>query len=546
MIIGLFCIIFISSFNKAFAQDTLEVMYYNVLNYPGSTPERVDYFRTINQYVKADIIVVNEVRSASGCDILLQDGLNVYGSDHFQRATFTDGEDSDNMIFYNTDKLVLYSQDTIETVLRLINEYVLYYKTDTYSPIDDTTFLRFYTAHLKASTGSTNEEKRLAEVLEFKNHINGIPNARNIFFGGDFNFYESDEPAYQSLINDGIYPLNDPLPAGDWHDNENYAMIHTQSPRKVQFGGGAYGGIDDRFDFILYSNDVVDGTNGLSYIPNSCHALGNDGNHFNISLLDSPINSSIPDSVAQAIYYMADHLPVLCKIEVQIPETHQDKYLDLKVYLEGPYNGIDMNIAPATIFPENQPFDQSPWNYNGSESSTEYLQNNITDWVLVELRETAGGINMATNATKIWEQACLLLNDGTIISAIDYNLPKIEVTIINDIYAIVSHRNHLDIISANPLPLTDSIYSYDFSISGDQILGFTNGYKELSTNLWGMISGDANADGSINQMDKTIWINQVGNDGYLPADFKMDTHIDNSDKNEYWFLNQSYFSTIPE
>lgn len=546
LIIGFLCSLYVYSSNKTFAQDTLEVMYYNVLNYPGSTPARVDYFRTINQYIKADIIVVNEVITEAGAEMLLQSGLNVYGSNNFSRAAFTNGTDTDNMLFYNSNKLVLYSQDTIETALRLINEYVLFYKTDTYSPSNDTTFMSFYTAHLKSSTGVANEQKRLAEVLEFKDHIDGIPNARNIFFGGDFNFYDSDEPAYQSLINDGIYPLSDPLPAGNWHDNESYAIIHTQSPRKLQFGGGAYGGIDDRFDFILYSNDVVDGTNGLSYVPNSCYALGNDGNHFDISLLAEPINTSIPDSVAQAIYYMADHLPVLCKIEVQIPETHQDKYLNLKVYLEGAFNGTDMNIAPAIIFPENQPFDQFPWNYSGSESSTEYLQNNITDWVLVELRETAEGINMATNTTKIWEQACLLLNDGTIISAIDYNLPKIEVDINDEIYTIISHRNHLDIISTNPLTLTDSIYSYDFSISGDQVLGSTNSYKELSTNLWGMISGDANSDGAINQFDKSIWIDQVGTNGYLPSDFNMDTQIDNADKNEFWLINQNYFSTIPD
>lgn len=546
LIIGLFCSLCLSLFNKTFAQDTLEVMYYNVLNYPGSTPERVDYFRTINQYIKADIIVVNEVLSESGATMLLQDGLNVYGSNFFQRAAFTDGPDTDNMLYYNSNKLVLYSQNTIETELRLINEYILYYKTDTYSPIDDTTFFRFYTAHLKASEGSTNEQKRLAEVLEFKDHINGIPNARNIFFGGDFNFYESAEPAYQSLINDGIYPLNDPLPAGDWHDDGNYAMIHTQSPRKVQFGGGASGGMDDRFDFILYSDDVVDGTNGVTYIPNSCYAFGNDGNHFDISLLSPPVNTSLPDSIMQALYYMADHLPVLCKIEVQLPATHQDKYLDLKVYLEGAFNGSDMNSTSATILPKNQPFNQAPWYYYGTETNTGYLQDNITDWVLVELRETSQDVNQAASTTKIWEQACLLLNDGSIINAIDFNLPKIDVDIYADVYAIISHRNHLDIISADPLILADSIYPYNYSYSEEQVLGSTIGYKQLSPGLWGMVAGDANGDRFINQLDKSIWINQVGNDGYLPSDFNLDSRINNSDKNGYWFINQGYFSPIPE
>lgn len=546
LILGLFCLINIGSFNRTYAQDTLEVMYYNVLNYPGSTPERVDYFRTINQYVKADIIVVNEVLSESGASTLLQDGLNVYGSNHYERAIFTDGPDTDNMLYYNSNKLVLYSQGTIETELRLINEYILYYKTDAYSPGDDTTFFRFFTAHLKASTGSTNEQKRLAEVLEFKDHINGIPNAQNIFFGGDFNLYDSSEPAYQSLINDGIYPLNDPLPAGNWHINEDYAAIHTQSPRTAQFGGGATGGMDDRFDFILYSNDVLDGSNGVTFVPNSCYAMGNDGNHFDGSLLNPPSNGVVPDSIAQAIYYMADHLPVLCKIEVQLPEAPQNKYLDLKVYLEGAYNGTNMNIASTSIFPENQPFNQSPWNYNGNESSSGYIPNNITDWVLVELRETSGNANLAIPETKIWEQACLLLNDGTIINAVDFDLPKIDFSINENVYAIIRHRNHLDIISENPLVLADSLYIYNFAAAEDQVFGATIGYKELSPNVWGMVSGDANGDWIIDQLDKDMWINQVGNSGYLPADFNMNTQIDNSDKTEYWFINQGYTSPIPE
>ena len=168
LILGLVCIICLSPGKRTTAQDTLEVMYYNILNYPGSTPGRVDYFKTINQYIKADIILVNELISESGADLLLEDGLNVYGITHFQRANFTDGEDTDNMLFYDSNKLVLHSQDTIETALRCINEYVLYYQTENYSPISDTTFMYFYSAHLKASTGTTNQQKRLAEVLKFK------------------------------------------------------------------------------------------------------------------------------------------------------------------------------------------------------------------------------------------------------------------------------------------------------------------------------------------------------------------------------------------
>ncbi len=228
--------------------DTATIMYYNVLNYPGSTGSRVQYFRQINQYVKPDLILITELISGNGAQTLLQDGLNVFGETKYEKAAFIDGPDTDNMLFYNSDKFTLYSQDTIGTLPRRMNEYVLYYNLQ--QPAEDTVFFYFYVAHLKASTGY--ESERLDEVLKFKDYVNAKPNIENMIFGGDLNFYNaSSEPAYWSLINDGLYPLNDVLPAGDWHDDAAFASIHTQSPRTAQFGGGATGGMDDRFDFML-------------------------------------------------------------------------------------------------------------------------------------------------------------------------------------------------------------------------------------------------------------------------------------------------------
>ncbi len=317
------------------AQDTLRVMYYNILNYPGSTPERVSYFKTVNLYIQPDLLLVNELISDDGANILLEDGLNVYGNYSYKKADFTDGPDSDNMLFYDSTKVTLYSQDVVTTELRHINEYVLYKNEIT----DDTIFFYMYSAHLKSSTGNVNQQKRLAEVREFKSWIDNKPVIENIFFGGDFNFYNASEPAYDTLINYGVHLLNDPLIAGDWHDNSLYASIHSQSTRTIQFGGGARGGLDDRFDFILYSDDVENGTNGVNFISNSCKSIGNDGNHFNIAIIDPPTNTSVPDSVLQALYYMSDHLPVICDLETNLG-THMQKSFR---------SNIEINLFPNPV-----------------------------------------------------------------------------------------------------------------------------------------------------------------------------------------------------
>ncbi|MEZ5195957.1 MAG: hypothetical protein R2764_06040 [Bacteroidales bacterium] len=73
-------------------------MYYNTLNYPtGGDPNREDHFRVVNQYLQADVILINELTSESGAFTLLNDALNVYGTTHYQKAAYTDGPDTDNM-----------------------------------------------------------------------------------------------------------------------------------------------------------------------------------------------------------------------------------------------------------------------------------------------------------------------------------------------------------------------------------------------------------------------------------------------------------------
>jgi PKD repeat protein/endonuclease/exonuclease/phosphatase family metal-dependent hydrolase len=324
-----------------FAQtDNLKVMYYNILDYPNNDPGREVYFRTINQYVQADVIAVTELKSSTGATTLLNQALNVYGTTYYQKAVYYTGTYSENLLYYNSEKLALYSQDVIYTSLRDINEYVLYYKSADLGTTGDTIFFYFYIAHLKASQGY--EQDRLAEVNQFLAHLNSLPNTENVFFGGDFNLYTSTEPAYQALINNTPYSLNDPLPAGNWHASGTYSLIHTQSTRTADFGGGSTGGMDDRFDFILFTDDVLAGTNKVQYVTNSCKAFGNDGNHFNKALIDPPVNPNVPDSVIQALYYMSDHLPVICDLTVTATvDTTQANLVITEIYYNPPEIGTD-------------------------------------------------------------------------------------------------------------------------------------------------------------------------------------------------------------
>ena len=106
--------------------------------------------------------------------------------------------------------------------------------------------------------------------------------------------------------NDGQFIDPYSLP-GTWNQSA-YAQYHSQSTRVRSFGGGATGGMDDRFDFILNST-AMNQEGRIKFIPNSLKPFGNDGNHYNDSINQRP-NTAVPDSIADALAYASDHLPV--------------------------------------------------------------------------------------------------------------------------------------------------------------------------------------------------------------------------------------------
>ena len=125
--------------------------------------------------------------------------------------------------------------------------------------------------------------------------------------------YGPHEPSYKLLTDSMTIDMDDPI--GSWIRNESsHLKKYTQSTRSTQLSdGGASGGLDDRFDFILFSDHFTKKDPDLKYIEGSYKVIGNDGNHFNTSIVDGA-NSVVPDSIAEAIYKASDHYPVIAQI----------------------------------------------------------------------------------------------------------------------------------------------------------------------------------------------------------------------------------------
>jgi len=222
--------------------------------------------------------------------------------------------------------------------------------------------------------------------------------------------------------------------------------------------------------------------------------------------------------------------------------------LDIKAFLEGPYNGVDMytNLNSLNDFPLLQPFNIFPWYYTGTESISAVPNTDIVDWILVELRETTGGASTATFTTMIAQQAAFLLNDGSVVGLDGTSMLSFDLVINENLFVVIWHRNHLGVLSANPLVSNNGIYSYDFTSAAGQAYGAQLGHKDIGNGVFGMIGGDGLPDGQIGNSDKIdVWITQAGQAGYLAGDYNLDAQVNSQDKVDVWGVNSGTGTQVP-
>ena len=304
-------------------------MHYNLLNYGVTTGgcnnttnnvnDKNQYLHTILSHVNPHILSVNEINcSVQTYDILLTGCLDAYMPGKFERIDKTCNATNplSNMVYYRADLLEFYKQDAIQTNVRDINVVRFFYKSPDLAVTHDTTFITLMVAHLKAGTGSDDAQERAHETNDAMQYLSQHPNLPNRIFLGDLNIYESNEQAFENLTeySNAALRFYDPInEIGDWHNSSSYSHIHTQSTHMSMncFIGG---GMDDRFDFILIDKSVRDNTSKVGYMPDSYTTVGQDGQHFNKTLIESPANGSAPSNVLDALYNMSDHLPLYCDL----------------------------------------------------------------------------------------------------------------------------------------------------------------------------------------------------------------------------------------
>ncbi|MDD4395489.1 MAG: T9SS type A sorting domain-containing protein [Bacteroidales bacterium] len=341
--------------------DTIKHMQYNLLYYTtngvdacNESTNNLDAkdanLKTIIKYVMPDVLTVNEIgKETSYADRILNNVLNTDGVNYYAYCPVVSNTNSyitiGNRLFYDTRKLALKSSFYVSTSVTYFNAYRMYYRSAELER-GDTAFITFIICHLKAGSYDDNVAARYTQVQALMNRLGSIGIADNYVLSGDMNLYRASEDAYQHLIHhsNSLIRFYDPIDQeGEWGSNYNYRHLHTQSTHNDNAECFSSGGLDDRFDIILVSNYIKNNLQKVKSLDNTYQALGQDGNHYNSSLLE-PNNTAVPANIATALYNMSDHLPVILQYQIDatagITETD---YLTSAIQVANPV-GEQLNV----------------------------------------------------------------------------------------------------------------------------------------------------------------------------------------------------------
>jgi uncharacterized repeat protein (TIGR01451 family) len=358
--------------------------------------------------------------------------------------------------------------------------------------------------------------------------------------------------------------------------NATGVEIRNYLPEGVQLVGGlTYKGVQNGSE-ISWS--------GFTFVVNTCLDI-----EFQVEVLDAvttndKLNAAEviisdqldPDSspgngnedVAEDDYNEVEvtHFVALPAVQAEVPDM-KEVSLNTALYLEGAFNSFtgELNTTlnklgylpgqkAASFFaastPAGQPYSSAPWNYNGSEGmiynseadfSIPYPED-VVDWILVDIRSGK------TSETSVTTRAALILKDGTV------SMPEDAAQLILDAnktyYLVVQHRNHLPIMSPDPLSIEEDKLSFDFRKNESYTGLLGSGQKDVN-GLYCVFAAngdqfkEAISEFDINIRDMDMWFESNGlNSAYMNADFDMNGDVNVNDQ-IMWLLNNGVFSDVP-
>lgn len=321
----LLAVLLILSTSLFYAQDTIRIMTYNLLNYEyypsycndniNIIDEKKNYINTIIDYTLPDIVGFVEVYNDLAVKYSLLGVMNRNGRDFYDFTPFNTPNSLSGIVYYNKNKFELFA--SIEVNVDGLRDLKIYsFKLKETTP---EIHVHIVLGHL--ATSQSGEQDRALQIAALYDKLEQQGHNNNYIIMGDLNVYHEDEAMFDDILRHSNQELRfyDPV---EMMDNEG-AMIdlgsyenrfyHTQSTSAYNNPNHnecfATGGLDDRFDMILVDDDIMSGEGKILYIENSYTTPGQDGYHYNTYLTDGA-NNSAPANVIEALQKNSDHLPV--------------------------------------------------------------------------------------------------------------------------------------------------------------------------------------------------------------------------------------------
>ena len=260
-------IIFLLLAFNAFGQEQIRIMSYNILNYPNipgndsimvaDTTARNPYYRTIFSSVNPDIALLQEIERKIDGTAFLTNVMNSYGETYEMGWDGTAGDD--NPIYFKADKFDLISSYLVidQSGGHPTIEYILYHQQT-----GDT--LIILNIHLTSGSGSGDMAVRKVDADAIRARTDTYSDGANFIAMGDFNMFGGTETAFDTLLdqtNNGYFidPLNLQV-YSNWSSSAltEYNTHNTRGGPGNYLGGGNHSGLDERFDLLLNSQNVVD------------------------------------------------------------------------------------------------------------------------------------------------------------------------------------------------------------------------------------------------------------------------------------------------
>lgn len=316
------------------------------------------------------------------------------------------------------------------------------------------TDLLFTNAHLHCCANDWSRQQEVDEYAAFildAKTVGGqidLPVNTPFVYGGDLNLVGFEAQLNTLLtgdiVNSGIWGTGAAL---DWDDTDlvDAQSRHTHEPESYTWQNLGSSYPPGRLDFLIHSDAVM--SLEKSFV-----------------LRSESLPSSVLSGLGLSSYSTqaaSDHFPVVADYTLGIPKVT----VALKAFLGGPYNGQTMDDAlrSSSLLPFTEPYTGLGFMHVGgggevvSPSVFSLTGNNaIVDWVFLELRSATD--NTLVKGTR----SALLQRDGDIVDVDGVSPVCFEVSE-TAYHVVVRHRNHLGVMTANPISLTDVALSIDLS-----------------------------------------------------------------------------------